>query len=134
MSARHRVVRLVLAVLTVWPLLHYFLVSRYGASPWHFFGWAMYTVPRAPLAVELFDARGAPLPLERFPRELDEEIRRYGERRRAWGDLLPPDELAQRLFASVPWLRKIEIVVTTYRFDPGEARFVSSQRRYPYAR
>ena len=128
------IVRALVIALAVWPLVHHALVVGYGMNPWHLFGFSMYCKPRAPIGVFLRDARGAEIPQNRLPPEINTAIATYAERRRVLGELARPDGLARDLFDSTPWLKNVQIAVVTYDFSASAARLEKKEYVYPYAR
>mgnify|MGYP001616078877 CR=1 FL=1 len=63
--AKTTVVAGALAALTLWPLVHLWLVARYDVSPWKLAGWGMYSAPRSrSLGMEVFGRPAGDGPLE----------------------------------------------------------------------
>ena len=44
-ASKQRLAGILLVVLGLWPLAHFFVVRALDLNPWNWFGWAMYTTP-----------------------------------------------------------------------------------------
>ncbi len=119
MTARTKsaVLAAALAALTLWPLVHLWLVARYDVSPWKLAGWGMYSVPRSrSLGMEVF-GRARDAELEHLTQPSPEAralAGRYLERHRWLRRLVRPDALATAVPASRPSWDEIKVVV----FEP----------------
>lgn len=126
-----------LVALTVWPLLHIYLVKRYDLSPWKLFGWGMYATPRfADAGMEVYGRRrdgggfehlSAPAPSLRGPGI--EFLNRYKWLR----GLASSDAFARDVLALHPEWDQVKIVVSRPELvaSTGMVVMKSDERLYP---
>ena len=115
-AAKQRVVLIAVIVLTVWPLVHYFVVQNTDLSPWKGFGWAMYCEPH-----RVFVIRALSVSDETRLLPTDELLRKDAKFRHIWslfergrvalGGAVRPDEIARLLARAYPNDPRIQIVV-----------------------
>ena len=108
---RGRIAVGLLLVLAVWPGLHHVLVRSVEIDPWGFFGWSMYAVPNLRMNVRVgrvdvdsgsgsgSEMQAGSVDWNAISPRAYHAIRVYAERRERWGRLLPPDALAEEIFA-----------------------------------
>jgi hypothetical protein len=118
-STKTAVVATALAGLTIWPLVHLWLVARYDISPWKLAGWGMYSAPRSrSLGMEVFgrprgggglDHLSQPTPDARALAGV------YLERHRWLRKLVRPTALAETVAEARPDWDEVKIAV----FEPA---------------
>ncbi len=127
-----------LVALAGWPLIHHVLVRRCEISPWKFFGWSMYCTPAGRMSALLYPVEGGGPPPRSWadiqPAEVTEAIGDYLNRRRSWGLLLRPDQVAEAVFTSAPELRAVRINVRVLVLDPRTAQLAWREHDYTYHR
>lgn len=122
-EAKRRLAVLVLALLALWPAVHFGLYQRYGIESWKLCGWAMYARPRGTQQVALMElAEGGVRPIHEISDVARDELTRLSARRGVLGELQPMDSLAKMLLAERPTAEGIRIVVRQIRFDCDSAR------------
>jgi hypothetical protein len=121
---KRRITLGLLGALAVWPLCHRALVARYDVSPWALFGWAMFCTPKITVGLAVAGRSGGQLVDlgDRLSPSLLAEARRFVERRRAYGTLVAPRRLVDRLLASDPALDAVVITTSHYDLDPKSSR------------
>ena len=127
----------VLAVLSLWPIVHIALVKNFDLSSWKLAGFGMYAMPqRVPgLRVHgISDGRLRPLFLGEAPTWIIPELERFKRHRRALGNLHPPDRLAEAFFANEAKLDAVGLVVVELHLDPESAVLEERSTRYAYER
>ena len=138
LETKKRIVLVWLMIMAVWPLVHRGLVVTYDISPWRFFGWAMYCVPKLDMRLDINHIHdGQPRELEfagDFHKEVRHETRRYLNKRRIWGDFHFPDVLAYKIFEQRPEVQILEFVVHHPRLDTRTSYVVDRTRTYRYER
>lgn len=121
----------------LWGGVHRYLVHRFEINPWKFGGMAMYAIPAPKISIGFFEPRPdgglRPLEISREPADQPLFLRYFQDRRHA-GRLLPPDALAERIFAQRQDVDACAIVVTRLSLDSETATIVSSRRGYRYHR
>jgi len=132
------VVATVLATLTVWPLVHLWLVARYDISPWKLAGWGMYSAPRPrSLGMEVFGRAHADGPLEHLSQPspaVRDAAGRFLERYRWLRRLASPGTLAEAVGAARPAWGEVKIVVFEPDLDRASTRIVMKVRVHRYVR
>jgi hypothetical protein len=122
---RIRLASALLVAVMVWPSVHFLLVRSYQLDPWAFFGFAMYSVPNLRVNVraaglETPDPNAAPdwnaIPISSYPLLND-----FAAARSRWGRLLPPDDLARKLFEKHSHLPALLIRVRRWHIAPESA-------------
>jgi hypothetical protein len=118
-----------LVALTLWPLVHLWLVARYDVSPWKLAGWGMYSAPRSrSLGMEIFGRRPDG-PLDHFTQP-SSDVRAlasvYLERHRWLRKLVRPTALADAVAAARPEWNEVKIVVFEPALDRTSAMIVMS--------
>jgi len=133
--AKQRIFVAVLALLVVWPLVHFGLSRRYHINHWRFTGFAMYTRP--PYVVRLqFSGRlpDGPLSPARLRDALGADASRvdgFVSERKLWGTLATPQSLGRLIQARLPDLRDLVITVVTIGLEGGDDYLSYSIDRYP---
>ncbi len=140
MSARAKttVVATALAALTLWPLVHLWLVARYDVSPWKLAGWGMYSAPRSrSLGMEVFGRAPGGGPLEHLSQP-SPDVRAvagvYLERHRWLRKLVRPTALAEAVAAARPDWDEVKIVVFEPDLDRASAMIVMRALVHRYVR
>ena len=111
---------LLLALVAAWPVAHYAWVQTQGVSPWKFFGWAMYTVPRFQASFEFRSLDGGPEGILRYPARSPagrQAIQQYRQDELAWLRQTDPTEMARAVFAAYPRVRRLELTRRLARYD-----------------
>jgi len=126
----------VLAVFTVWPFVHMYLVSTYDLSPWKLAGWGMYAAPRPnyrgmeifgrPTGAPEMEKLGAPSPA------LSAEAGRFLERFRWLRQLAKPDDLVEAVRAEHPHWDEVRVVVFRSHVEPDTGMVVLKEFAYEY--
>ncbi len=135
-ETKKRIVFAALMLVVVWPLVHHGLVRRYEINPWKFFGWSMYCIQPGRLELLFFpvaDGGESPKWYAGQPAELTDAIGEYLNRRRVWGLLLPPDEVASAVFDHAPRLNKVRLEVSETVMDTRTSRLGQRTHQYFYA-
>lgn len=132
------VVTTALAALTLWPLVHLWLVARYDVSPWKLAGWGMYSAPRArSLGMEVFGRAPGGGPLEHLSQP-SPDVRAlagvYLERHRWLRKLVRPTTLAEAVAAARPDWDEVKIVVFEPDLDRASAMIVMRALVHRYVR
>lgn len=135
MSSRLRCRAAIAALIAVflWPPVHHGLVRSFDLDPWSFFGWSMYAVPNLRLNVRAarLEAGSAP-DWNAISPALYGPMRAYALKRQRWGELLPPDALAEQIFAEQPEHPGLLIRVRRWVIDRDSARLQPRDRDYRY--
>ena len=132
---RRRAAITALVAFFLWPPVHHVFVRSLDLDPWAFFGWSMYAVPNLRLnvrAARIEDGSPAPPDWNAVSPALYGPMRQYALRRQRWGELLPPDALAERIFAEQPELPGLLIRVRRWVIDRDSARIQPRDRDYRY--
>jgi hypothetical protein len=134
---RHGLVAVLMACLTVWPLVQIGLCFRYGLSPWKLAGWGMYAEPRLGATLDVVaretpDGTAEPLPPVAYGvmAEADRFLQDWRWLRR----LVRPDRFAQAVFAAFPKYQALEIVVNHQVLDRSTGFIVAEPVRFAYVR
>jgi len=132
------VVATALAALTLWPLVHLWLVARYDVSPWKLAGWGMYSAPRSrSLGMEVFGRAPGGGPLAHFSQP-SPDVRAlagvYLERHRWLRKLVRPTALAEAVAAVRPDWDEVKIVVFEPDLDRASAMIVMRALVHRYVR
>jgi hypothetical protein len=116
----------IVAMFSVWPIVHTGIVKRYDLHPWRFFGLAMYAVPPPQLqAREIMVSRfgekyrevsvaSAPAP---YGQRLLGAIMSVVSGRSTWGVLYHPDTEAEILFKLMPSADSLVLSLDSCRLD-----------------
>jgi hypothetical protein len=115
------VVHVGLVLLTLWPLVHIGLVSRFDLSPWKLGGFGMYATPRfGMLGMEVFGRvreSGDEEQLTAPTAALQVLATEYLERHRWLGRLARPGALAEAAFALHPEWDQVRVIVFRPELD-----------------
>ncbi len=134
---KQRLVAVTLALLALWPLVHIAVVARYHVDPWRYFGWAMYSQPKLPVRISVYERQGDER-LRIAARELDPALRkarrRLVNRRLRWGTLAPVDGFGRQVLAARPEAEVIEIDVHHWYLDPATAHIATRSESFVYRR
>jgi hypothetical protein len=134
-DAKARLTCGILAVLALWPLVHYGVVTRYDIAPWRLNGFAMYTVPPTDVSVYFATERaGQRRPLALGPLltpDVERALLAYRSEHRAFRTL-PPDAVAQALRTEHTGLRDLVITVDTHYYDLSLGRYTERRNEYAY--
>lgn len=131
----------ILAFVLVWPPVHHVLARTLDLDPWSFFGWAMYSVPNLKTAVRAAGLESLPAVAPVAQPDwgsIDPRARvwlhEYAQRRERWGKLLPPDAVAERIFALQPELPALLVRVRRWEIDRETGRISPDDVDYVYDR
>jgi hypothetical protein len=132
------VVATALAALTLWPLVHLWLVARYDVSPWKLAGWGMYSAPRSrSLGMEVFGRAPGGGPLEHLSQP-SPDVRAlagvYLERHRWLRMLARPTALAEAVAAARSGWDEVKIAVFEPDLDRASAMVVMKVRVHRFVR
>jgi hypothetical protein len=122
------------ALFFLWPALHFLACRALEIDPWKLGGWAMYTVPKQHVWVEVLtsDAHGRPVLWATGPGRVEVEL--FRQRRQALGLLADPEPLARRARAADRTIATVVVRTRLARFDGTTGRFLSRERSYRYER
>jgi hypothetical protein len=127
---------LLLAIVTLWPLVHRRLVAEYGLNPWKFFGFAMYCVPSLTPQVRLhvdYGERVEKLDVgARHFAKLRFELASFVQDRSMWGRLARPDEVGEAVLEVLTSIEGVEVEVIDAFFDLETAKIAVERTRYAY--
>lgn len=115
-----------LAILTVWPLIHY-VVGQIGSfNPWKGFGWAMYCVPPWHFEVKVKQIHPSQRPQlgQKCAQLLQLVQREFLQKRGTLGPLAKPDRVAAMIFDMGSNVQTIDIHVLKGRVDRKTAMYV----------
>jgi hypothetical protein len=127
MCRRRAVVSLLIAV-AVWPIVHHALARTVGIHPWKFFGWAMYaTPPRVSAEVTAFTTSREPIALRNLSADTVAVVDRIRTRAAIYGRFVSTKPLAAALFAELPTLDGVTVVVRVPEAAPLERTFRREQ-------
>ena len=132
---RRRIAMAVLMASLLWPPFHHVLVRSLELDPWAFFGWSMYAVPNLRLnvrAARIEEVAGAEPDWNAISPALYGAMREYALRRQRFGRLLPPDGLAEEIFARQPELPGLLIRVRRWVIDRASSRLEARDTDYRY--
>jgi len=122
-----------LAILTLWPLVHYALARRYHLDHWRFSGFAMYArppyAPQVQFAGAVIDGRA--LSQDELRRSLGPEAHRVDDfiaARKLWGELESPEAVGRVILERLPRLPELSITVITVGLEP-DADYLSFRAR-----
>jgi hypothetical protein len=128
----------VLCAFLFWPFIHYAVVRRWHLDPWRFGGFAMYTRPPSTVTVRFSGRIGdRPLTPDVLRAALGAESSRVDEllrRRKLWGDLATPEDVARLALSRLPGLTQLVITLVTIDLEPGNDHLSYSVSRYGCAR
>lgn len=132
---KKRLLRLLLAVIVIWPACHIYVVQRTGLSPWKGAGWAMYCTPRSEIDISFhpYDADGNFMTRLRRARLFDLASEQYLKEMENWSQPDPPDFLATLLLKENADIRTLTITVRAYTID-ADSGLVAEQylREFKY--
>lgn len=142
---KYRLAFIFLILFATWPAVHHGLVRTMGLSPWKFFGWSMYCVPKREVRFEitLEDADGAAIrvtseQIVQYLGTLDSRdpihqlMRRTMLYCRWYGPHYAPDVLGTAILKSRMGLTRVTIDVIRLKLDASTERFVAEHRAGPY--
>jgi len=122
-----------LLAFALWPVAHRVGVAHYHFSPWKFFGWAMYCVPRFVPDVTIYAIEGDQRTKARLrSRSVSSKLDRFRLRREVWGRLAPIDSLVNSIFWELKDVKCIEISVDQRILDTETARIGIRQDVYRF--
>jgi hypothetical protein len=125
---------LLLVAAAIWPLIHHMLVLRYDVDPWELFGWSMYAVPAARVAVAIDLERGDEVEPLRPLGELFARVRVFARRRSALGALASSESLARELLADDAQLDAVVVTTRSLVLDPQTTLWRLHERSERYVR
>ena len=122
-TTKRRLALVVLALLLLWPPIHYALSRAYHLDHWRFSGFAMYTRPTDQPLLEFADTLAhRPLDPARLRSALGHDVTRidaFVARRKLWGELARPDALARLILSRLPELAELTITIDTVGLRPA---------------
>jgi hypothetical protein len=133
---RVRLATAILVAVMLWPFAQHAIVRHFEMDPWAFFGFAMYSVPNLRVNVraarlEAADPGAAPdwnaISIGSYA-----ALTEFAVRRARWGRWLPPDRVAQELFAAQPDLPGLMIRVRRWELSRESARLEPRDSDYFY--
>jgi hypothetical protein len=127
-EAKKRVLAGILALLVVWPAVHYGLVAALDLDPWRFCGFAMYATPAAHQWVFMIELRGDKRVHIHHTWLTDEGRKAYRTLRKdraLLGELAPPHALAQAIFDERPEIEALEIVLIRDVISPRTSHTIA---------
>lgn len=131
---KRRLILGVLALLVVWPLVHYGLSRRYHINHWRFAGFAMYTrpadQPRLAFSGRVGDRPLTPDALRAALGDEVDQVDAFVARRRLWGELAKPEDLGALILERMPDLRDLVVVINTLALEPGADYLSHRAERY----
>lgn len=137
-TTKRRLALVVLALLLLWPPVHYALSRAYHLDHWRFSGFAMYTRPTDQPLLEFADTLAdRPLDPARLRSALGHDVTRidaFVARRKLWGELARPDALARLILSRLPELAELTITIDTVGLAPGDDFLSYRASRYRCAR
>lgn len=123
-----------LAVLTIWPAVHIYLVKSYGVSAWKLGGWGMYAVPRPKfVGMEIFyRERGATewSRLRNASKPVEDLAKTFIEHYRWLGELAFPHDFARELLSMNPSWEQVQVAVYQPRLDRDSGMMVMREDRF----
>jgi hypothetical protein len=134
---RHWVLGLLMATLTVWPLVQIGLTFRYDLSPWKLAGWGMYAQPRLGASLDVFAREhvdGVAEPLPPVEHGVLVEADRFLQDWRWLRRLVRPDGFARAVFDAFPNYQALQIVVHQQVLDRETGIIVTEPVRFDYVR
>ncbi len=133
-TLRRRAMLSILVAAAIWPLVHHMLVLRYDVDPWELFGWSMYAVPAARVAVAIDLERGDEVEPLRPLGDLFARVRAFARRRSALGTLASSESLARELLADDAQLDAVVVTTRSLELDPQTTVWRLHERSERYAR
>lgn len=135
-SQKTRVVNAMLVALTLWPLVHLWLVVRFDVSSWKLAGWGMYATPRLRRvslgAFGVVRGTGARERLSALPSELQSETVAFIERHRFLRRLARPDAVGRALLDAHPEWERVVVMVAWNDVDRTSGMVVMKTAEYTY--
>ena len=135
-TAKRRALHVGLALFTLWPLAHIYLVMHFNLSAWKLAGWGMYATPRPSFSgIAVFGRRPGSSQFEEVrsaPPAWQAQAREFLDRQRWLGQLLHPNQLARWFKAEAPEFADLRIVVYTPTLDRQTGMIVMKQFAYEY--
>lgn len=134
-TAKRRVLLVGLALFTLWPLLHIYLVIHFNLSAWKLAGWGMYATPRPSFSgIAVFGRRpgGQFEEVRSAPPAWQALASQFLERQRWLGQLIRPTQLAGWFRQEMPELADFRIVVYSPTLDRQSGMIVVRQFTYDY--
>lgn len=130
-SSRKRIVRILLAAIAIWPIIHIFVVQKTGLTPWKGCGWAMYcrTASRVAINITPYNGQNEVIENVQYSTASIRAIDRYIKAADTWATPVLPDDLAHRVFASNADAAEVTIEVRINSLDVSTARIFQRYRR-----
>lgn len=137
-TGKVRVVHAALVMLTLWPLVHLWLVTRFDISSWKLAGWGMYATPRLRrVGLEIFGLVRDTQARERvtvLPPDVRSEAVAFIERHRFLRRLARPDALGRLMLTAHPEWERVSVVVMWAEVDRTTGMVVMRQLEHEYPR
>jgi hypothetical protein len=129
-STRERIVRILLAAIAIWPIIHIFVVQRTGLTPWKGCGWAMYCRTGSRVAVNItpYNRQKSKIENVQYSTATILAIDRYIKAAGIWASPLPPDDLAHRVFADNAEAAQVAIEIRINSIDVSSANMFERYR------
>jgi hypothetical protein len=126
-----------LTALLLWPFVHYEIVRQYRLDPRGFLGFATYCRPVLPVELDgALESGGGELPFEpwNWPEEGRRALEEFQAKRRTFGPLAPPNDLAAWIFRTHPDVDAIVLEVRHTDLEPRTAYLIEESFPYRYVR
>lgn len=134
MRAKERIVYAGLALFTIWPGVHIWLVKQYGIDPWKLGGWGMYAAPRIKMSgLQVYTrTRGGSgfVYLPELPPEVHPAAGEFLARYRFLRRLVRPDRLCREMMQRDPTIERLRIVVDQPVVDRDSGMVVSEEMTF----
>jgi hypothetical protein len=125
-----------LLLLTLWPLVHVWLVERYDVSPWKLGGWGMYAAPRPSFwGMEVYYRLAGSHDFVQLTTPTVPERAEAGaflQSHRWLRKLVPPDRFAGVVMDSDPRIDAVKIVVVHPVMNAKTGMIEASRNVYEY--
>ena len=133
---KRNMVGLILALMALWPAVHFGLYRAYHIDPWKLCGWAMYARPHPTYLIGHYRlGEDHWLPEEPRSEAVIREMHRVSRRYRAFGTLQSLDSLGEVVLAERSDWDAVRFVVRRFEFDCGTASMdYGIERTYEYRR
>ena len=135
-ASKRRVLHVALALFTLWPLAHIYLVKHFDLSAWKLAGWGMYATPRPSFSeLAIFGRRPGNRQFEEIrsaPGNWQWPASQFLDRQRWLGQLIRPDQLVRYLKPQLPQFADLRIVVYAPTLDRQTGMIVVKPFAYEY--
>lgn len=130
--AKKNLVAGLLVALSLWPVAHVFLVTRYEIDPWEFMGWGMYSMPSPQVHVrmeQLIDGHGYVVrPSDATLERLDA----FSAARTRFGRFARVEELGAEVLELEPQMEGIVVILRRWELDRETAHFDYRETKHSF--